>query len=99
MVPRKSTTQPKQPTAGRRATGGSDDNRRTILRLLAANPNGLNGGEVAKRLNVSDAMAGYYLKHPWFKKADPANRLSPWVLSPVGEKAASESSQTPARGT
>lgn len=22
---------------------------------------------------------GYYLRHPWFEKSDPAYRLSPWA--------------------
>lgn len=79
--PGKPTPRPKrEPT-----TDGAAGRRERVLRLLAANEDGLKAGEIAGKLGESESSVFAALRHEWFEKADPSYGRSPWILSEAGE--------------
>jgi len=84
--PGKPLPRPKREPTYSQPPDNAGERRENLLRLLAANPDGLTSTEIEGKVGYDGV--GYYLRHPWFEKSDPAYRLSPWVLSEIGEQAA-----------
>lgn len=98
VMPGKPVPRPKrEPTVASDQPVSAGERRDAILRLLAANPDGLTSTEIETQVGYEGV--GYYLKHPWFEKSDPAYRLSPWVLTEAGESAAEKLSRATAPAT
>lgn len=86
------------PAAGKGKPGPVPDPDRSlkIARLLLDGPQST--PYLAKAIGASDGTVHRALVCPagraWFRKTDPANRLSPWDLTPEGRKAASAPAPT-----
>jgi hypothetical protein len=55
--------------------------------------------EIAEATGWDDHVVRYHLKGDLFEAADPNYRLSPWVLSEAGERAAAALPPATAPGT
>jgi len=75
---------------GKRTTMAAGDARLELVRILAGHPEGLSLSELSRRTGVKHSHASYRLKHPWFRKSDPGERYSPWVLTDAGKAAAAQ---------
>lgn len=78
---------------GPKSTASADERRLKIARALAAGP--LSVGELAERTEIGPSV-GYYLQtSEWFRKANGADRLSPWILTATGRSALEARETTP----
>ena len=78
------------PAGGKRTTARADNARWHLVRLLTEHPAGLSLTVLAAKTGATSSGVHYKLNHPWFRKSDPEDKFSPWVLSDEGKKAASQ---------
>jgi len=78
---------------GPKSTASAEERRLKIARALAGGPLGV--GELAERTGIGSSVSYYLQSSDWFRKANGADRLSPWTLTATGRAALEARATTP----
>lgn len=83
-APKAETPPGKPPAPAARGDGGSrKDWPRLLLELMAGGPKRVM--DLQAETGAAQSTLKRHLEgNPWFERVDPANRLSPWRLTPAG---------------